>query len=76
MLRIAFNKFHAFSSVAARIHAHRHEASASGLSAISGLVSSFGGSEEVIDDEIRHFAAQTLAGGEVGAEMHASENPA
>jgi hypothetical protein len=43
---------------------------------VVGIVSSLNRSEKVFDDEIRYLAAQPLAGGEVRAEMHASENPA
>jgi hypothetical protein len=47
-----------------------------GSSVVVGIVPSVNGSEKVFEDEIRYLAAQPLASGEVGAEVHAAENPA
>ena len=47
-----------------------------GSSVVVGIVPSVNGSEKVFEDEIRYLAAQPLASGEVGAEVHAAENAA
>src|SRR5579862_560419 len=45
-------------------------------SVVVGFINSVRASQDIINDEVSHFAAELLSTGEVGAEMHSSEDSA